>query len=69
MRDKQWDDITAVEYNVDDYTLNFFPFVPTVDETFLPASPRALLENNRFKDLPMLIGSNANEGNNYSRFC
>jgi len=62
MRDKASEDITALEYYVDDYSLNFFPFVATVDETFLPISPRTLMENQDFKDISVLIGSNANEG-------
>merc|ERR1712020_567720 len=62
MRDKAAEDITAVEYYVDDYSLNFFPFVVTVDETFLPLSPRTMLDNRPFKDISVLIGSNANEG-------
>ena len=62
MRDKAAEDITALEYYVDDYSLNFFPFVVTVDETFLPISPRTLLEKRAFKDISVLIGSNANEG-------
>jgi carboxylesterase type B len=51
-----------VEYNVDDFTFNFFPFVVTVDETFLPLSPRIMLENNLFTNVSVLIGSNNNEG-------
>ena len=62
MRNKASEDITALEYYVDDYSLNFFPFVATVDETFLPVSPRTLMENQDFKDISVLIGSNANEG-------
>ena len=62
MRGKSAEEITAVEYYVDDYSLNFFPFVVTVDETFLPLSPRTMLENTRFKNISILIGSNANEG-------
>ena len=62
MREKPHEDVTLLEYYVDDYSLNFFPFVVTVDETFLPNSPRTLLENKAFKDISVLIGSNANEG-------
>ena len=62
MREKSAEEITAVEYYVDDYSLNFFPFVVTVDETFLPLSPRTMLDNRPFKDISVLIGSNANEG-------
>ena len=62
MRDKKEEDITLLEYYVDNYSLNFFPFVVTIDETFLPMSPRTLLEKKAFKDISVLIGSNANEG-------
>ena len=62
MRDKRVEDITLLEYYVDNYSLNFFPFVVTIDETFLPMSPRTLLEKKAFKDISVLIGSNANEG-------
>merc|ERR1711971_397126 len=62
MRDKKEEDITLLEYYVDNYSLNFFPFVVTIDETFLPMSPRTLLEKKAFKDISVLIGSNTNEG-------
>ena len=62
MRDKRDEDITLLEYYVDAYSLNFFPFVVTIDETFLPMNPRTLLERKAFKDISVLIGSNANEG-------
>jgi carboxylesterase type B len=62
LRNQKAEDISLAEYNVDDYTLNFFPFVATVDETFLPLSPRTMMENNLFKDVSVLIGSNNNEG-------
>ena len=62
MRDKKDEDITLLEYYVDNYSLNFFPFVVTIDETFLPMSPRTLLEKGASKDISVLIGSNANEG-------
>ena len=62
LRDRPHADITAKEYNVAEYILNFFPFVPTIDETFLPASPKTLMENGLVKDISILIGNNANEG-------
>lgn len=62
LRSKSFEDINAVEYFVADYNLNFFPFVPTLDETFLPMSPRQMLKNKYFKDVSVLIGSNSNEG-------
>ena len=54
--------MTSREYFVGDYTLNFFPFVPTIDETFLTHSPVTLLKNGLFKDISVLIGTNSNEG-------
>ena len=62
LRDKPHQDITAKEYNVADYILNFFPFVPTIDETFLPYEPKDLLNKGLVKDISILIGNNANEG-------
>ena len=62
LRNKQPKELTDIEYFVDDYTLNFHPFVPTVDETFLPFSPQTLLKDGLIKDAPVLIGNNANEG-------
>ena len=62
LRDKDFDAITSKEYFVGDYILNYFPFVPTVDDTFMPRSPKTMLEMNYFKDISILIGSNANEG-------
>ena len=50
-------------YAVEDYTVNLYPFVPTVDKDFLPAAPAKMLEENAFaSDKEVLIGSNANEG-------
>ena len=62
LRNKKPKELTDIEYFVDDYTLNFHPFVPTVDETFLPFSPQTLLKDGLIKDAPVLIGNNANEG-------
>ena len=68
LRGKDASDITANEYSVKDYTVNFYPFVPTVDDmgdnSFLPASPAALmkLNNSINSNIPVLLGSNANEG-------
>ena len=62
MREKASEDNSALQYYVDDYSLNYFPFVVMVDENFLPISPRTIMENQDFKDISVLIGSNANEG-------
>ena len=39
MRDKPAKEITDKEYYVDDYSLNFFPFVPTVNNSSYPNLP------------------------------
>jgi acetylcholinesterase len=39
-----------------------FPFLPVVDGTFLPESPELMLEHRSFKQCPILIGFNRNEG-------
>ena len=39
-----------------------FPFVPVVDGTFLTKSPQEYLAEGSFKKIPLLMGSNANEG-------
>ena len=41
---------------------NLFPFSPTLDGTFLSASPKNLLLSGQVKDAPVLIGSNEEEG-------
>ena len=39
-----------------------FPFVPVVDGRFLTKSPEEYLAGGSFKKIPLLMGSNANEG-------
>ncbi|GFS20513.1 carboxylic ester hydrolase [Elysia marginata] len=39
-----------------------FPFVPVVDGTFLTKSPQEYLAEGNFKKIPLLMGSNTNEG-------
>lgn len=63
MREKASDEILAKEYNVDEYTVNLFPFVATIDSEFLLADPEILMREKAFaSDKAVLIGSNANEG-------
>ena len=63
MREKSSQSIQDAIYNVEPYTIDFYPFVPTVDGDFLPASPAKMLEKKAFsKDKDVLIGTNANEG-------
>ncbi|XP_059161847.1 acetylcholinesterase-like [Physella acuta] len=39
-----------------------FPFIPVIDGTFLTKSPEEYLREGSFKKIPLLLGSNANEG-------
>ncbi|CAL1532702.1 unnamed protein product, partial [Lymnaea stagnalis] len=39
-----------------------FPFIPVIDGVFLTKSPREYLKEGSFKKIPLLLGSNANEG-------
>lgn len=39
-----------------------FPFIPVIDGTFLNRSPSQYLREGHFKKIPLLLGSNANEG-------
>ena len=51
-------EILSNEFLVDNYTINFLPFVPTTDEEFLPADPTVLLEQKAFsKQKPVLLGN------------
>jgi len=43
--------------------VNLYPFVPTTDGYFVPASPTKMLEEKGFSgDKPLLLGTNRNEG-------
>ena len=53
--------ITENEWNVEDYTVNLFPFVPTIDGYFFETHPKELI-NSVCPEIPVLIGSNKNEG-------
>lgn len=39
-----------------------FPFIPVVDGTFLTKTPSQYFREGHFKKIPVLMGSNANEG-------
>ena len=41
--------------------MNFYPFVPTIDGYFFEVNPNALIDS-ICSDIPVLIGSNKNEG-------
>ena len=63
LQNKESKELLKKEYEVEEYTINFFPFVPTVDQHFLPASPRKMMEHNTIDpSVDVLIGNNANEG-------
>ena len=63
LREKDAQSIVDALYSVEDYTVNLYPFVPTVDKEFLPAAPARLLEESAFSSgKEVLIGTNANEG-------
>jgi acetylcholinesterase len=63
LREKDSSELLAVEYNTQDFTVNMFPFVPTVDGEFISAPPSKYLAKRAFSsDKPILLGSNANEG-------
>ena len=53
--------ITGNEWNVEDYTVNLFPFVPTIDGYFFETHPKDLIDS-VCPEIPVLIGSNKNEG-------
>ena len=56
-------DILASEWNTLDWSANLWPFVPTLDGEFLEKSPAEYLNDKYFDtDVPVLLGSNANEG-------
>ena len=40
-----------------------FPFVPVLDGSFVDELPEVALKNGHFKHTPLLLGSNADEGN------
>jgi len=42
---------------------NIFPFLPTTDGKFLNRSPQEVILAGDFKDVPVLIGTNQDEGN------
>lgn len=62
LQEKDGKTITDNEYNVEDYSINFFPFVPTVDKTFMTKEPSELLKELDESSIDLLIGNNANEG-------
>ena len=56
-------DILANEWSTLDWTANLWTFVPTLDGEFLEKSPEDYQKETDFNtDVPVLLGSNANEG-------
>ena len=58
-------EILANEWNTLDWTANLWTFVPTLDGEFLEKSPEEYQKEKEFNtgaDVPVLLGSNANEG-------
>ena len=56
-------DILDKQWNTLDWTANLWTFVPTLDGEFLEKSPEEYQREKAFnKDVPVLMGSNANEG-------
>ena len=56
-------DILANEWSTLDWTANLWTFVPTLDGEFLEKSPEEYQKETDFNtDVPVLLGSNANEG-------
>jgi acetylcholinesterase len=62
LREKPSTEIVEYQSSVETYSLNLFPFLPTVDGYFLTDTPKNLLENGLFKNVSVIMGSNANEG-------
>ena len=63
LQNKESKELLKKEYEVEEYTINFFPFVPTVDQNFLPASPKKMMRHGTIDpSVDVLIGNNANEG-------
>ena len=63
LQNKESMELLKNEYLVQDYSVNFFPFVPTVDQNFLPTSPREILRHKTIDpSIDVMIGNNANEG-------
>ncbi len=63
LRDLDSSALLEKEYFTQEYSVNLYPFVPTVDGDFLQADPTAYAEKGAFNpEVPVLLGSNANEG-------
>ena len=65
LKSKEAEEIASKEYQVVNHPgLSFRPFVPTVDGDVINLEPKQLLSRvlNKFKDIPVLLGTNADEG-------
>ena len=52
--------MTDLQYDTEDYTVNLFPFVPTPGKNFF--GDKTINSLTASTEVPILIGSNANEG-------
>ena len=54
--------MTDNQYSVEEYTVNLYPFIPTADQSFFGGKTIEELTSDTSTNIPILIGSNANEG-------
>ena len=62
LREKPAIEIVEFQSTIAEYSVNFYPFLPTMDGYFLKDSPKNLVENGKMKNVSVIIGNNANEG-------
>lgn len=63
LRDRTAEDFHTKEYDPDIVRgISQFPFVPVIDGVFLTESPETSLRRHNFKKIPIMVGSNSNEG-------
>ncbi|XP_069103406.1 acetylcholinesterase-like isoform X1 [Argopecten irradians] len=63
LRDRPAEDFPTKEYDPDIVRgISQFPFVPVIDGIFLTESPENAFRRQNFKKIPVLVGSNSNEG-------
>lgn len=62
LRDLPAKTISTIQWNSYKRILQFFS-APTIDGEFLPKDPMEMLKEGNFKKVPLLIGSNHDEGN------
>ena len=62
LREKHPSELLKVQMSAIEFP-NIFPFIPTLDGTFVVRPPLESLLTGQFQNVPLLIGSNENEGN------